>query len=260
MTRRQELTKLNNADLVKIAQGLKPPIRVKTKWKKADLVQAILKHESQALSRPGPGAPQGKGPATRFDPKIGRVYTEAQKEAPQQQPANADFEAAVGKDELPKDGRGGVRPGSGRPPGMTAAKAAVKGLPQYPSNPIKMGISALFDLWASAAKLESLALEDEEAHLLALPLTQLQEFYFPGIIPEIAGTWIMLIFAVTRVIKPRLTLLAALREAKAKGVDTNQWVNRKTKEHNEQAGQYSDNRQNGQRKDGPSPKPDSGPA
>jgi hypothetical protein len=130
-----------------------------------------------------------------------------------EQPANPEFEKEASKNvtEPKKENRGGARPGAGRPPGLTDEKAKVKNLPQYPSIPIRQGCQALFDLWSSAAKIEQLSLSDEEADLLSLPLTQLQEFYFPGILPEIAGTWIMLIFAATRVVKPRIEIVNQVR-------------------------------------------------
>lgn len=134
-----------------------------------------------------------------------------------QQPANIAFEQAVaetikGPEQPKKENRGGPREGAGRPLGLTDEKAKVKNLPQYPSIPIKQGCQALFDLWSTAAKIEQLALSDDEADILSLPLTQLQEYYFPGILPEIAGTWIMLIFAVTRVVKPRIDIVNTVRK------------------------------------------------
>jgi len=144
--------------------------------------------------------------------QAGEVHVEPQPEA--QQPANPEFERAAAEKaaEPVKDNRGGARPGAGRPLGLTDEKAKVKNLPQYPSNPIRQGLCCLFDLWAAAAKIEELALSDDEADMLSLPLTQLQEYYFPGILPEIAGTWIMLIFAASRIMKPRIKIINKTRE------------------------------------------------
>lgn len=146
------------------------------------------------------------------------VKKKAKKVTPEEKPAQPvdnSFEQAVAEAEAsePKiENRGGVRAGAGRPAGLTAEKAAVKNLPKYPSIPIKQGCQSLFDLWATAAKIEQLALTDEEADLLSLPLTQLQEYYFPGILPEIAGSWIMLIFAATRIVKPRIDIIETTRK------------------------------------------------
>lgn len=95
---------------------------------------------------------------------------------------------------------------------MTDEKAKVRNLPQVPSTPIKQGLQSLFDVWAAAAKIEQLALKDDEAEALALPITQLQEYYFPGVLPEIAGTWIMLVFASSRIIKPRIDMVNIVRK------------------------------------------------
>ena len=144
--------------------------------------------------------------AIRSDPNIGPV---------EQQPVNPAFEAAAQVVVPPiekQEKRGGVREGAGKPLGLTDVKAKVKNLPQYPSNPIKQGSQALFDLWASAAKIEELALSEDEADLWSLPITQLAEYYFPGMIPEIAGTWVMMIFAVTRIMKPRIKLVNEVRK------------------------------------------------
>jgi len=143
----------------------------------------------------------------------GKESEPARPEPDQPGPINPDFEKAAAEKaaEPIKDNRGGARPGAGRPPGLTAEKARVKNLPQYPSQPIRQGVCCLFDLWSSAAKIEELALSDDEADLLSLPLTQLQEYYFPGILPEIAGTWIMLIYATTRVVKPRINIVNKVR-------------------------------------------------
>ena len=144
-----------------------------------------------------------------------KTQDSAGKKEPAEMPANVEFEQVVAamslEPEKPKDRRGGAREGAGRKKGLTDEKAKVKNLPQYPSNPIRQGCQALFDLWAAAAKIEELALSDEDADILSLPLTQLQEYYFPGILPEIAGTWIMLIFATTRIIKPRIDLVNKVR-------------------------------------------------
>jgi len=145
------------------------------------------------------------------------VFDTSHKEQP---PVNPEFEQAAKIAEPPKkEKRGGVREGGGRPLGLTDEKARVKNLPQYPSNPIKQGSQALFDLWASAAKIEELALSEDEADLLSLPITQLAEYYFPGMIPEIAGTWVMMIFAFTRVVQPRMKLIDEVRKQRRAAVD-----------------------------------------
>jgi len=186
------LMKKKIGELRKMAEKLKPPIKLNLKWTKAKIAKLILERRT-----------------VMFDEQI-KDKARARKEDPEQQPIKPGFERAAA--EPPKDNRGGVREGAGKPPGLTDVKAKVKNLPQYPSNPIKQGSQAVFDLWASAAKIEQLALSEDEADLLSLPITQLAEYYFPGMIPEIAGTWVMMIFAVTRIMKPRIKLIEEIRK------------------------------------------------
>ena len=145
-----------------------------------------------------------------------------QQPAGQQPAVNAEFEAAcqVVVPTEKQEKRGGFREGAGRPLGLTDEKAKVKNLPQYPSGPIRQGSQALFDLWAAAAKIEELALTDDEADLFSLPITQLADYYFPGMIPEIAGSWVMLIFAVTRIVKPRIKMVNEVRKMRRAAVET----------------------------------------
>lgn len=194
----KELRKKRIGELRKIAGRFEPPIELKPSWTRDKISKLIMERRIVPVAQ-----------------QVKEKFTAPVREQRERQPVNQAFEQAVksGDDqEPPKEKRGGVREGSGRPKGLTDEKAKVKNLPQYPSNPIKQGIQSLFDVWASAAKIEELALDEKEADLLALPLTQLQEYYFPGILPEIAGTWIMLIFAVSRVIKPRIDTVNAVRK------------------------------------------------
>lgn len=188
----KDLMKKKIGVLRKMAEDFKPPIEIKPTWTRARLSKLIL--------------------ARRFVPVSEQIKDKYRdpKERQEQQPIKPGFEQAVA--EPPEEKRGGAREGAGRTPGLTAEKAKVKNLPQYPSNPIKQGSQALFDLWASAAKIEQLALSEDEADLLSLPVTQLAEYYFPGMIPEIAGTWVMMIFAVTRIMKPRIKLIEEIRK------------------------------------------------
>ncbi len=43
-------------------------------------------------------------------------------------------------------------------------------------------------------------------------MTQLAEFYYPNVLPEIAGIWIMAIFATTRIMRPRIQLIDLVRK------------------------------------------------
>jgi len=142
----------------------------------------------------------------RSDPNIGPV----------EQPRNPEFEKAAQVTEPPIENRGGVREGAGRPLGMTEEKARIKNLPKQPSNSIKHGAVSLFLFWSKAAKIEDLALTDEEVNLWSLPATQLQENYFPGLIPEIMSIWVEFIYATTRIMKSRFDLIDEVRRQRRK--------------------------------------------
>ena len=184
MHTQKELQRKKIVDLRRIASEL--GIEYDKRWIRSKLVKEILNKTESALEPANPSV---------------------------QQPANPEFERAAAEKaaEPVKDNRGGAREGAGRPLGLTDEKAKVRNLPQFPSNPIRQGICSLFDLWATAAKIEELALSEDEADMESLPLTQLQEYYFPNILPEIAGSWIMLIFATTRIMKPRIKLINKVR-------------------------------------------------
>lgn len=68
--------------------------------------------------------------------------------------------------------RGGIRPGSGRPEGMTDALAAYKRLPKQPHPAVQQAIEMLFQTWSVQAKCPAVALTEDEAFDLALPWTQ----------------------------------------------------------------------------------------
>lgn len=182
-------------------------IEIKPTWTRIKIANLIIERRFAMAQHI-----KDKVPAKKDSQPAGRP---AERQPAESTAVNPEFEKAaqvVVEPTEKREKRGGVREGAGKPFGLTDEKAKVKNLPQYPSNPIKQGSQALFDLWASAAKIEQLALSEDEADLLSLPITQLAEFYFPGIIPEIAGTWVMLIFAFTRVVQPRMKLIDEVRK------------------------------------------------
>lgn len=209
MLQEKELLKKKIGVLRTMAKGFEPPIELKPTWTKKKIARLIIKR-------------QGSNQVRKKQQPANQPPAEQQAPGPAPGPAapNIGFEKAATVTEPPIEKRGGVREGAGRPMGMTDEKAKVKNLPKYPSIPIKQGVQALFDLWASFAKIEQLALSEPEADLLSLPLTQLQEYYFPGILPEIAGAWIMFIFAFTRVIKPRIDLIDVVRKQRRSAQQT----------------------------------------
>ena len=132
----------------------------------------------------------------------------------QKKPAQPDtaFEKAVAEAEaaaVPKiENRGGARPGAGRPEGLTAKKAKVKNLPQQPSTPIKHTVEGLFAAWALSIKIEDVELTEQEAFDESLSITQLQEYYFPGLVPEISEAWADFIFGSLLILKKRFQIIS----------------------------------------------------
>jgi hypothetical protein len=222
----KELRKKKIAELRKIAGRFEPPIELKPSWTR-DKISKLILHRRMDAEREL-NASQEKGVSHPS------VFAQDRKE---QQPVNPEFEQAVKVVDKPKKEKpGGVREGAGRPKGLTDEKAKVKNLPQLSSTPIRQGCQSLFDFWASAAHIEQLALSDDEAEKLSLPITQLQEFYFPGILPEIAGTWIMLIFAVSRIVKPRIDMVNVVRKQRKETRIKSGFEDRTTRHY-----QYTDN-------------------
>ncbi len=71
--------------------------------------------------------------------------------------------------------RGGLRPGAGRPEGMTAEICAYNRLSTQPHPAIKSMIEKLFDKWAQLTECPEIRLTKEEAVALALPWTHAYE-------------------------------------------------------------------------------------
>jgi hypothetical protein len=140
------------------------------------------------------------------------------------QPASPEFEQlAAGQiaEQSKTDGRGGARAGAGRPRGATDEFAAVNRLPEKPNLTLVPVIKIPFALWASAQGIAELELNKNEGEEVALPVTQLLEYYFPGKIPEIAWVWLLMFSSLSNVLEPRLKLLAKKRKEKsAQGQNT----------------------------------------
>lgn len=113
--------------------------------------------------------------------------------------------------------RGGARPGAGRPRG-TDNLSLVNRLPEKANETLVPVLQIPFKTWATAIGVKELELNRDEAKDLALPVTQLLEFYFPGRIPEIAWVWLMMLGSTYRILEPRLELLAKMRKEQGPSV------------------------------------------
>lgn len=72
-----------------------------------------------------------------------------------------------------------------------------------------------FDVWAETEKIEELRITDKEADLLAVPITQLIDYYLPQL-PEIAIAWFGLISAGYSVLGPRRQIIIQRRRDQSK--------------------------------------------
>ena len=82
-------------------------------------------------------------------------------------------------------------------------------------NPLFVPILKIpFDAWAEAAKVEDLRLSAQETNSLALPVTQLVNYYLPKM-PAIAYAWCGLVLSLYAIMQSRLALIKALKKQKA---------------------------------------------
>lgn len=186
-----ELRFIGRDELVKMCGEFDPPIKLPRTFSNLQAARMIRKRQLAA---------EAAAPIIQPEPE---------------KPDNAEFleaTALVGSDKV--DGRGGVREGAGRPKGMTAEKAAVAHLPQLPNESIVAAFRMAFAAWEASVKVSGVALSEDEAKQIALPVTQLLEYYFPGQIPEIAWTWIMAAWSVGSITMVRIQLIKVARQAK----------------------------------------------
>ncbi len=93
------------------------------------------------------------------------------------------------------DGRGGARPGAGRPSGMTAERARLTHVTDTPHRIYVALFRTLFKLWADTVGCDKVELTEQEAIDLALPWSQIGEYLgWNDYIPEwadivICGIW-----------------------------------------------------------------------
>lgn len=221
----RQLIALKKSELIKIAAEFKPPIELKKSANGRQIAFAIRRRQLQ--DNPPPGSSQG-------DPK--------------DRQQNTEFEQAVSdiplSDQPPKDKRGGQRPGAGRPQGSTTEHVHIKRVMEIaqPNETIKGAYEILFAL--ATMKLTPLAtvLTPERAAELSLPATKLCEFYYKDQIPEELLIWLEFGVGHAVLLTEIVQVLRDIRSGKIKV--------------NEQSKQQNSDRQDGQRQDSESPKPD----
>lgn len=175
-----------------------------SKRKKAKKTTAKKDKSPQAMTSPKPDVPKGPSAPGGTLPDFERV---AAQEEPQ--------EESIGTKPV-KGEHGGVRPGAGRPRG-TDNLSRVNALPEKANEQLVPVLQTPFSLWATSTGVNEMRLSKEDAKKMALPVTQLLEYYFPGQIPEIVWCWLIFAGVVTQVMDPRLHLLKQMRDAKKSG-------------------------------------------
>jgi len=208
---KQTLLKKPIQQLRELAAAFDPPIYLSGKENKDRIIRKIIAREAKEAASPASSLPAAG--------------------AKDIAPPRPDFEAAASAPAPPPvSKRGGVRKGAGKPLGMTDEKAAVKNLPKQPNMAIRQGVYVAGQAWAASVKIPAVAFDDEETDLLALPLSQLQEFYFPGLIPEIAAVWVSLAYGLAKVVKVRLDLIKVVQAKRKAGIDVEAEIGNTPKE------------------------------
>ncbi len=187
------------------------------KAKKSKPVRTEKTAKPKEKSSAGTGSTTSKKPIVKRDP-----LHQLEEPKPEFEQAMKELHEDHGKPPAAEpaekiDGRGGPRPGSGRPKGKDTLRA-INELPEIANETLVPVLQIPFKTWAVAVGVKELELNKDEAKDLALPVTQLLEFYFPGRIPEIAWVWLMMLGSTYRILEPRLELLAQKRKEQGPSV------------------------------------------
>jgi hypothetical protein len=202
------LCKMKRPELVAMAGEFHPPVSVGPKWNTRKIALAIRQRQKEdagtnSAGSMSPALPGGKdAPAVPAD------------QAAQPLPGFLDDKPGdEGSDKI--DGRGGPRPGAGRPLGMTDEKAKVRNLPTIPNETVVKLLLMAGGMIAGKTGIAETVFTRQEAEELGLPVTQLQEYYFPDGIPEIAWAWVSLIVTIYSVADAKVKIVKAARAAAA---------------------------------------------
>jgi hypothetical protein len=156
----------------------------------------------------------GSTSSTTMNPKANETPgSDAKGEAKTLQPANKEFETLVKaptektSEEAGKEKRGGFRSGAGRPMGCSDDMAEVNRLPEVPNSSIKILVELPFDLLSEINSMAEIKLKPEEAKALALSITRLSEYHWPGSTKGIMFEWLALGGLVTGITRSRLKMI-----------------------------------------------------
>ncbi len=202
-----ELKKRSRPVLVKMAKKLQ--VKTHSGLNRTQLATRILKKQKLSeLEEPGPSTQPEPEPEPESERKP--EFEDLATELPENVPDSSQVE---------EPGPGGYRPGAGRTPGLTDEKARVQRVlgNEVPDPTIKFAFECLFDGWESAVGVKGIALSKDEVTLIAVPTTNLKEYYFPGLnISPALELWIGLAIGIKAVVQSRIVLIRETRAAEAK--------------------------------------------
>lgn len=200
-----ELKKNSRPVLIKMAEKLK--IKTHAGLNRTQLATRILKKQKLSeLEDPGPSAQPEPEPESTRKPEFEDLATET----PESVPDSSQVE---------EPGQGGYREGAGRTPGLTDEKARVQRVlgNEVPDPTIKFAFECIFDGWESAVGVKGIALSKDEVTLIAVPTTNLKEYYFPGLnISPALELWLGLAIGIKAVVRSRIDLIRETRAAESK--------------------------------------------
>lgn len=200
-----ELKKMSRPVLVKMAKKL--GCKTHSGLNRTQLATRILKKQKLTeLDEPKPSTQPEPEPESKRKPDFEDLAAEAPEIAPD-------------SSQVEEPGPGGYREGAGRTPGLTDEKARIQRVlkNEVPDPTIKFAFECLFDSWESAVGVKGIALSKDEVTLVAVPTTNLKEYYFPGLnISPALELWIGLAIGVKVVVQSRIVLIRETRAAESK--------------------------------------------
>jgi len=197
----EKLKKRSLPDLRKIAE--RSGIKVYMNWNRTTLAKKILEKQKLDELEESPVQPEPDPGESKRKPDFETLATEGPTEAPE-------------SPQLDEQGPGGVREGAGRTPGLSDEKARIERIVknEVPDPTIKFAFECLFDGWEKAVKVKGVALSKDETNAIAVPVTNLKEYYFPGLdLSPAIRMWIGLAIGVKAVVQSRIELIRETRKA-----------------------------------------------
>jgi len=195
------LSKKSKHDLKKIAERLH--IKVSVGWNRTTLAKKILEKRKLAELENEPVQPERESEESERKPDFESLAAEGPEIAPESPQAEGE-------------GPGGYREGAGRTPGLTDEKARIERIVknEVPDPTIKFAFECLFEGWEKAVKVKGLALSKDESNVIAVPVTNLKEYYFPELdLSPAIRMWVGLAIGIKSVVQSRIDLIRETRKA-----------------------------------------------